>query len=277
MEEFLYAHRAAREGRATGSLAEMAARLDFASLTELPLSINLPEIYRLSVITVYEERIRLWYLPEHTLISEEARRSAISPTQAFILQITRWTGVQSPMDGIMQQFGFTTEDLIDGRYYFREQTNTFYWAHGGNRLSLRLPNPSSGSHDAHMPSNITTGFTGNTVHDLLAFTETSTIDLDDDALITALIGDFYNLNFNLGVESGNFLTLEALAPISIPSGANINNFITMHHYSRFASFGHANDDFLGWYLDAGFTTPLMNLITTMPARDVTLYARWEQI
>ena len=269
LEEFLYAHRAVREGTATGRLAEMAASIDFESLEELVLPNNLPGIYQIHQIEVYDTAIWVWFLPEGSLASEEARWDAGINRTYFLLRTTRWTyedleswGVQSPMDGIMRQDNATEDDLIDGTYHFNERTNTIYWARGSNRLSFHLPNT--------LPAN------QSTIHDLLPLTQTTTIDLLDEDLITELIGDFYQLDFNLGTFAGNTAASSAFPPILIPSGANIHNFITTNHeeipiYNP-TRRGHY---FLGWYLDADFTIPLIRPLTLMPARDTTLYARWQ--
>jgi uncharacterized repeat protein (TIGR02543 family) len=248
---------------------------------ELVLPNNLPGAYQFHYMTVYEQSIWFWFVPEQSLASEEARRSAIDRQQYFNLIIFRWTyedleswGLQSSMHGIMQQFDFTEEDLIDGRF-LRERTETLLWAQGSELISLTLPRPPLETRDTAPLGAGIIGFTGNTIHDILPFTQTTTIDLLDEALVTALIGELYELTFDLGIESGSFAALNAATPISIPSGANISNFITMHHYERFQEFGFARDDFLGWYLDANFTTPLSNLLTTMPFQNTTLYARWQ--
>ena len=277
LEEFLYAHMSNREGRATGRLAEVATHVNFASLEELSLLIGLPNSYQLHDISVYRDGISVWYLPTEALASEEAIRYAIRNFQEFNFRIYFWDS-DTPLSGVMLQDGATEEDLINGRYHFRARNSTFYWAHGRNMMALNMPNPNP-TQDHHSISAISGNiedFAATTnIHDLLQFTQTTTIDLQDEALVTSLIGTLYQLTFDLGTAPGEFAAFNNTSPINIPANANIHNFVTMHHEnSPLSTLIPGRNEFLGWYLDANFTEPLSNLITRMPEGDVVLYARW---
>jgi len=171
MEEFLYTHQAVREGSAIDDVADMAGRIGFASLKELPLLTNLPEAYWLHMIAVEPLSIRILYITDEALVYEDA--SALYRAKIFELQINRQS-MDFPLEYIMSRFHFTEEDLIYGRY-FHEQSSTFYWAHNHSLASLRIPRDS---------------FADKSVYDLLQFTEIIIIDLADEAKVAEIIKDF---------------------------------------------------------------------------------------
>ena len=270
VEEFLYAHRAVREGRATGSLTNLAAAVDFLSLDELHIITNLPGTYRLHGIEIDGSGVGMWFFPEEAFVSMDAMHNARSNRYFFHFSFTRWD-LDSPMAGVISQFGFTSEDIINGRYYFSETggSGIFYWAQGREVFSMRLPRV---LHENHGIS----AFDVNNLHNMTQFAQTTTIDLHDEALVTALIGELYELTFSLGIASGEFPAFDNMAPINIPAGANINNFVAMHHGGlSIPTTSRIGGQFEGWYLDSRFTTPLVSFLTTMPARNTTLYARWQ--
>ena len=80
------------------------------------------------------------------------------------------------------------------------------------------------------------------------------------------------LNFNLGSEPTNPSTI---SPIDVNAGFRLLNFIETRH-DNYPEGGPTRPgyDFVGWYLDDGFTMPVTEDFR-MPARDVTLYARWQ--
>jgi len=275
LEEFLYAYELVRSGDATGTLATMAVAADLASLVELPLLTVIPDGFKLDVIRAHNETVSLYYVPESFLVSEVARLN-VSSEVSFQLRITRWD-MNDPMEGIMRQFGFGEEDMVDG-VFFRERTNSLHLAHGNERITLRLP-------ESMRPNPNTRGITD--IHHLIPLTQTTTINLLDEALVTELIGDMYQLDFNLGIPNnadGSPAPLAAALapfydadPIAIPSNANILNFVAMHHdHLNITNPTRLGYIFTGWFMDADFTMPVSQLITRMPDHDVTLYARWQQ-
>jgi len=82
----------------------------------------------------------------------------------------------------------------------------------------------------------------------------------------------YQLSFILCGEAA----MDTIQPINIPIGVNILDYLMQNH-NGFPEQGPIRQDyrFLGWYLDSDFTTPITDTFR-MPARDTTLYARWEQ-
>jgi uncharacterized repeat protein (TIGR02543 family) len=276
LEEFLYALEVVRDGNANEALTNESIRTGFASLETLYLPANLPEAYRLVGITVGAEAVFATFAPENI------PNSYSTGSDYFWFQFTRWTyedleagGALTPLDGIMRQAQFTDEDLIDGRFFYG-RTNEFIWAEGSNRLTLRIP---SLAHDMSALDGGIIGFEANSVYDLLPLTETIAIDLTDDALVNSLIGNVYQIHFDYGEVLGEAIVAMDTAPISIPANANISAFLSIHsdfpmHAPIFDGI-MTGDRFLGWYLDAGFTTPLIEFHTRMPEGDITLYARWE--
>jgi len=125
LDEFLLNFSTVKAGRATVDFANSATNTGFAALERLYLPTNIPEAYQLFRITVNEEAVSIWYLPEEYLGSEDAIWFAISQQRHFLFSFTRWN-IESPMDGILRQNRSTEEDLIDGKYLFIEP-NMFIW------------------------------------------------------------------------------------------------------------------------------------------------------
>ena len=279
VKEFLYAHRAVMEGRATRDLAELATAVDFISLNELHVLTNLPETYRLHGIYVSEDSIGMWFFPEEAFVSMDAMHNARNSGHSFQLFLSRWVDMECPMTPIMSQLGLSERDLINGRYLFRESgtSDSFIWAHGRERFTMTLPRTLHGNHGISAFGDGTIELTRDNAHTMLPFTQTTTINLLDEALVTTLIGELYELTFNLGSALGEFAAFDTMDSINIPAGTNINSFISVNHDGLpMPGTSRNNGQFLGWYLDANFTMPLIKFLTTMPYQDTTLYARWEQ-
>ena len=207
LEKFLDTYVATRRGMAMGSRTPIIAEaIDLPSLTSIHIPTKIPETFRLARISVTERSVALHFMPATKDFTNDYTNElwnvALSSRQYFLLMFDRYTyedmkfwGHSSPLDGIMNQFGFTEEDLIDGRYYIRETFSgmlELYWAEGSTLFSLRMPRT------IHESSAIV-GFSADdvvstevfTLYDMLHFTETITIDLQDEANIAAWsAGDF---------------------------------------------------------------------------------------
>ena len=79
------------------------------------------------------------------------------------------------------------------------------------------------------------------------------------------------LNFNLGGIEELPTEPAYVAPISINPGALILHFLD--EYSDFPRITRPGYGIVGWYFDQGFTRPVTRQ-TRMPARDMTIFARW---
>jgi len=236
LEEFFDAYIAAREGRVSpdSETARITAHVDFASLDEIHLLTKLPEIFRFAHISVSDESISIYYMP----IEEdtgETRRNAVLNNQYFQFVVTRTTyedlvswGHNSPLDGIMRQFEFTEEDLINGKYYFRERTRTLYWSQGSNRYGLTMPKVAHGNDDVTGLSADELGLAAEfSVNDMLKFTETITIDLQDEINIAAWSAGDFSM-FEERLEPENTTATEPMASSTTPTlrfTVGSNNFL----------------------------------------------------
>ncbi|MCL2577768.1 MAG: copper amine oxidase N-terminal domain-containing protein, partial [Defluviitaleaceae bacterium] len=233
---FFDAYIAAREGRVSSDseIARITAHVDFASLDEIHLLTNLPETFRLNSIMVFDEVVNVWYMP----IEEDTgktRSNAVSDLQYFQFQVTRWTyedleswGVNSPIDGVMRQSGLTEEDYINGKYLFYERTHELFWAQGSNRFVLRMPRVTHENNDALWLSAEELGLAAEfSVNDMLKFTETVTIDLQDEINIAAWSAGDLSM-FKELLEPKNTTASEPMASSNAPTLRFIvgsNNFL----------------------------------------------------
>jgi len=183
--EFLESTRIARTGRAVGEFAELADSVNLLGLEEFYLPIGIPEAYKIYRISVTEDFVSLWYLPEEHLVSEGAARYAQARQQHFLFWFTRWD-IDSPMESILGQFRVTEEDLIDGRYFFREP-RTLRWASDSERVGVQIPMPTTNPQGQHVIPDGQGGHTAFAAEDLVQLAQTFTVDLTDDDLVEYLI------------------------------------------------------------------------------------------
>ena len=143
LEELLAAHKAVREGTATGKLAELAGNnrgeysIKLAELDELYVPTGIPAGYKLYKIEVNYLRVSYIYLAESDLVSEETIDRAISQQKEFAFTIYRWK-LDNPMDGILRQNNATKRDLIGGVYLF-EEPHGLAWGSSSAVLHLYMP------------------------------------------------------------------------------------------------------------------------------------------
>ena len=192
LEEFLAGYLIAREGRTDGDitalveswqvrssnteLGDVVESVSFTSLENLYLPIGIPDGFQIHVIRVNEEVVNIRFLHEDDMVSEEAIWDAIVRQRDFRFNFTRWD-LDSPMDGIFEQFHVTEEDLLDGRYLFLEP-NFFIWASDREVLYMYMPlnlppRPTRGT-DEHMAA-------------MVGFAEIRVVNLLDSNEVLALI------------------------------------------------------------------------------------------
>jgi hypothetical protein len=183
IEELLNAYVAAREGRtfsdSTGrGVSFMAGEINFTSLGTIYLLTNLPEAYQITRIDVHNRGLWIFY------VADEGSR--FNPSFSFRFthftdeELDSW-GMSTPLDSFMEQFGFTEEDYIDGKYLFDARNNELFWAEGGTRLILEVPRTANRNHIASRYS----------INDMIRFAETIVIDLqDEDNIAVWSAGDF---------------------------------------------------------------------------------------
>ncbi|MCL2408766.1 MAG: hypothetical protein FWC96_04030 [Oscillospiraceae bacterium] len=186
LEEFLLSYIAVKDGmRAEGFMptsvhgnfehfSEMAESVDLLSLERFYLPVNIPEEYKIFRIAVTEYHVTIRFLPEEHLGSETDILLARADSQDFQFSFTRKLNLENPMAGIMEQFGVTEADLIDGKYLFLEP-NLFLWGSNREILSLYTPRPPA------------VGLSDNGEEDLVQFTEMFVLDLTDEEAIWAIL------------------------------------------------------------------------------------------
>ena len=82
------------------------------------------------------------------------------------------------------------------------------------------------------------------------------------------------LSFVMNDTDASRATPRTVAPIGVPHGARILEFLSANHSGFNATPTRDGHKFDGWYTNANFQTRLTNT-TIMPAGKLTLYARWE--
>ena len=203
LDEFLYAYVAAREGRVFSDSQPdwITEHVDLASLETIRLLAKPMGAYRIIEIAVHGEWVNILYANIGEDDTEEARLNAIRNDEVFHFSFSRWTyedleswGASSPLDGVMRQDGATERDLIDGKYFLSQSstTNWLFWAEGSNRLMLTMPRTSRANRDTSGIASEEGGLPADpTVYDMLHFTNTVTLDLQNQANIAAWsAGDF---------------------------------------------------------------------------------------
>jgi len=263
MAEFLESQMAFRLGEVTGTMAATAESVNFAELEKFYLPVGVPEEYKLFRITVNEEVVALWFLPEEHLVSDDAMRWADSRQQHFLFNFSRWD-LDFPMAGVLGSLR-TNDVIIDDKYVFNGR-NLLMWAESRELMIMYAPMQTA--------ENIST-------EDLIKFTQTYTLDLTDttaiEALLETLPPSHHQLTFNLGSTQDTLTYPEAINPIYVPVFANILHHIRENHNS-FLTEEPVREGYIfgGWSLNESFTRLLMNRDGfLMPPHDAVLYARWQ--
>jgi len=137
LEEFLDSHRTVRAGKATGELACLAEKVNFAALEKLFFPTGIPAEFQIYKIITNKENASIWYLHKEDLTSEDKTRDAIVHQRHYLFSFTR-LDIESPMDSILRQNFVSKEFLIEGKYLFVEP-NQFIWASEREVLNIYAP------------------------------------------------------------------------------------------------------------------------------------------
>ena len=281
LTEFLESYVSATRGRSAGEASRLEESVGLMALEELYLPIGIPNAYRLFRILVNENFVSFWYLQEEDLISEDTILDALINQRHFLFSFTRWDwGDETPFDRMLEHLRVSEIDLIDEKYYFDER-NRFVWASDNERMSLYIPMPTTSPRGEHSIPDGAGGFMAFSLNEPPIFTQIRVVDLTDEEEVEALIQEQiptqHLLTFRLDRYTEHPDFGEPISPINILSGNNILEFLLANH-DGFAAEDPTRDgyEFMGWYLNPAFVTPLTE-ITRMPARDVTLYARWQPL
>jgi len=193
LEDFLHSFLAAGDGRSRGeflgeysasrtdeTLADVLASVDVLSLENFYLPVNIPENYRLFRISIFENEIGVWYLPEEHLGSEWDAQMAMINGWYFLLHIPRGeieTPVEIVITNQMRHHGITEDHIIDGAFLYLSFNNSFRWVYNNKLLTLQMPQP--------LPQII--GFADDPPPqdplDLIHFTEVFVLDMTDEEAI----------------------------------------------------------------------------------------------
>jgi len=139
IEELIESHKAVREGKAVGRLAEKAEQENFMELEKIYAPTVIPEEYHLYEIMVTEFYVRFIYLLESDMVSPDAVSQAFSEHQNFDFSFWR-QGIDVTMDEALRRRNAAEEDLIDGKYLF-DEPNSLTWEFDGVLFDLAVPLP----------------------------------------------------------------------------------------------------------------------------------------
>jgi len=192
-EELFYEYRAINEGNASRYAIDMNAIMNFSSLDVVYMPVAIPKGYELFSIDIFANLMSISFI--YTESEEEMHFNE----NVLDFRIRRWSyddlvswGHETALDGIMQQFGFTEDELIDGKYYLHDTGSSsliLYWALGPKRASLIFTRPTQfiNSQNANTTGSGIQNFTTTELYELLPLTQTITVNLSDTALIQSII------------------------------------------------------------------------------------------
>jgi len=133
LEEFLHYLETLEERDVSEDVAELA------SLEKYYLPTGIPDSYKIYRIIATPTNIGFWYLPEEYLKSDVETLLAESLRKNYLFFFSR-DKIDAPIAGIMEQYGATESDLIDGRYLnVKISTNMLIWEEDGAAMWLYLP------------------------------------------------------------------------------------------------------------------------------------------
>ncbi|MCL2397135.1 MAG: hypothetical protein FWC93_03625, partial [Defluviitaleaceae bacterium] len=191
MREFLESYLMVGSGRATGMTTSMASSVNLMEPESFYLPIGIPEEYQLYRLTICENFVTSWFLPEEYLTSGVEMRRADARQQHFMFSFTRWD-MDSPENAMLGQLRITENDLIDGPYgkfHFDERNNFLWWTSDTEHIMMQFP--------ARLSRNTT-------LESLAPLTQTYTLDLTNPAAIDALLATLppshHQLSFDMGAD-----------------------------------------------------------------------------
>jgi len=195
LEEFFYEHVAVKESRSIRGGDDSDMWINFAALEEIVLPIAILEEYEIVRVGLCVNVFDIHFNP---IIPIE---DIFLGYQMIGFEIWRWTyedleswGQESPLEGIMDQFGFTEDDFINNKFFVREDEHfiSLYWAVGPKLAYLYIPRLQLDSglrhhRELNETNSIIHNLTADTMHDLLPLTQTIAVNLSDTALIQAIV------------------------------------------------------------------------------------------
>jgi len=180
-------------GELSGSTLESVTEgSNFASLEVLHLPIGIPDDYEIGRIVVRERFMEIAFFHIDDLVSEDSIWIAARQRRHFSFTILSWDYDEATLfSNMMREYGANEENLIDGRYLFREP-NDFDWVSDCVRFILRTPLRQLNESNEPVPLTEIDGIPLDDPHEIAVFTETRTIDLTDEEEVIALIREIQN-------------------------------------------------------------------------------------
>ena len=186
IEEFLSVYREVERNVMRGEAADLAESVNLTSMDRFYVPSQIPQSYQLYRITISEHSIGMWFLPEHRLATEESIIYGTSRQEHFLYHYTRTQNLDSPMEGVLRQSGKSENDLINGRYYFNGR-NLFIWGSNGEIHALYTPMPQESLRANEFEI---FNYDDAAVMEMVNYTATTVINLNDTRAVDMLIGDF---------------------------------------------------------------------------------------
>jgi len=200
LEDFLLAHQALQlggditafvdqwYGEVSGSTLESVTEgSKFASLKTLFLPVGIPDDYKIGVIWVNEEMLEIDFFHVDDMVSEESMRRANIQQRHFSLTILNRDNDEATLfSNMMKESGAFEENLVDGRYLFRSP-NSFHWVADGARFIFRVPLRQLNERDVSVVATEIDGISLDAPHEMIAFVETMTVNLQDENEVMTLI------------------------------------------------------------------------------------------
>jgi len=162
------------------SLERVIESTEFQSIETLYLPIAIPEEFEIRRVIVTEHYVALTYLPsEITPDTRDEFWMAMAQNPSFELTIYRWADMSGQVDIILEAENKSVDDLIGDKYLFLEP-NLFVWESNEILFTLYVPMLSDGGSRRDTPS------------DIVKFTETLELDLQDIDAVRDVIAEITN-------------------------------------------------------------------------------------
>jgi hypothetical protein len=194
VEDFMRGYNAIVTERADSDLTSMATAVNFSSLEKLYLPMGIPETFRLHRIEIHIRHINMIFLPEESLVSDQAINDADVNSQFITYRVSRWD-TDDPRSGIIEQNSrHAPIDFIDDNFFFIEWAQRLHWFSDREAMTLFLPQRASPGSTGllSMENSVDGKIVYDDVRALAPFTEMMVIDLRDEASVAAARAAFRN-------------------------------------------------------------------------------------
>jgi len=184
-------------GELSGSTLESVTKgTSFASLKTLHLPVGIPNDYEIGKILVREGFLEIAFFHIDDMVSRDSMWNAERERRHFMFMILLWDYDETTLfSDMVGEFGAYKENLIDGKYLFREP-NEFDWVIDGARFILYTPLRQLNERNESVSAIEIDGVSLNNPHELVVFTETRTVSLTDGLEVIALIREVRGGNQN---------------------------------------------------------------------------------